>query len=89
MNKNDLIILEKNEMNILNEIISNISLKVNNNKKPLIILGPSGVGKDTIINILLKKYPETFYKLPSYTTREIRENMEKIIILYPKKNFKY
>lgn len=74
MNKNDLIILEKNEMNILNDIISHISLKANNNIKPLIILGPSGVGKDINIGMLLKKYPETIFKLPSYTTRETREN---------------
>ena len=58
MNKNDLIILEKNEMNILNDIISHISLKANNNIKPLIILGPSGVGKDINIGMLLKKYPK-------------------------------
>ena len=42
--KNDLIVLEENEMNILNDIISHLSIEVNNNKKPLLILGPSGVG---------------------------------------------
>ena len=71
--KNDLIVLEENEMNILNDIISHLSIEVNNNKKPLLILGPSGVGKDTIINMLLEKYPEIFYKLPSFTTRKIRK----------------
>ena len=72
-NGNDLIILDTNVMNILNDTISHISIESNNNKKPLLILGPSGVGKDTIINMLLEKYPEIFYKLPSYTTRDIRK----------------
>ena len=72
-NENDLIILDTNVMNILNDTISHISIESNNNKKPLLILGPSGVGKDTIINMLLEKYPKIFYKLPSYTTRDIRK----------------
>jgi len=79
--KNDIVISEENIMNILCHIISyliteennNNNIKINYNNKPLIILGPSGVGKDTIINMLLEKYPEIFYKLPSYTTREKRK----------------
>jgi len=78
--KNDIVISEENIMNILSYIISyliieennNNNIKINYNNKPLLILGPSGVGKDTIINMLLEKYPEIFYKLPSYTTREKR-----------------
>ena len=72
--KNEFIIFNDDEINIiqiLNVLIA--YLKDNNNKKPLIILGPSGVGKDTIINMLLKKYPKIFYKLPSFTTRQKRE----------------
>ena len=74
--KNDLVIFNRDEMNILNvimSIMSYLSIQTENNKKPLIILGPSGVGKDTIINMLLKKYPDIFYKLPSYTTRPKRK----------------
>ena len=74
--KNDLVIFNRDEMNILNvimSIMSYLSIQANKNKRPLIILGPSGVGKDTIINMLLKKYPEIFYKLPSYTTRPKRK----------------
>ena len=79
--KNDIVISEENIMNILSYIISyliieennNNNIKINYNNKPLLILGPSGVGKDTIINMLLEKYPEIFYKLPSYTTREKRK----------------
>ena len=74
--KNDLVIFNRDEMNILNvimSIMSYLSIQANKNKRPLIILGPSGVGKDTIINMLLKKYPDIFYKLPSYTTRPKRK----------------
>ena len=42
-------------------------------RKPLMILGPSAVGKDTMINRLKKKYPDAVHKLPSYTTRPKRE----------------
>ena len=42
------------------------------NHKPLLILGPSGVGKDTMINMLKERYPNVFFKLPSYTTRAKR-----------------
>jgi guanylate kinase len=41
-------------------------------RKPLMILGPSAVGKDTMINRLKAKYPGAIYKLPSYTTRPMR-----------------
>ena len=53
--------------------ISQKSLKGNSNK-PLMILGPSGVGKDTMINRLKSKFPEIIYKLPSYTTRPKRND---------------
>ena len=41
-------------------------------RKPLMILDPSAVGKDTMINRLKAKYPGVIYKLPSYTTRPMR-----------------
>jgi len=41
--------------------------------KPLVIVGPSAVGKDTMINRFIKKYPDVIKKLPSYTTRPKRE----------------
>ena len=41
--------------------------------KPLMVIGPSAVGKDTMINRLKRKYPNVIYKLPSYTTRPKRE----------------
>ena len=48
--------------------------KEKNTHKPIVIIGASGVGKDTMINKLKEKYPDKIYKLPSYTTRLIREN---------------
>ena len=44
-----------------------------NSNKPLMIVGPSAVGKDTMINRLKAKFPNVIYKLPSYTTRPKRK----------------
>lgn len=67
-----------NKTKIMYDIIIEMITKINEkkqkkNKKPLLILGPSGVGKDTMINKLKEKYPNKFYKLPSYTTRPMRK----------------
>ena len=40
--------------------------------KTFIISGPSGVGKSTVLNALLKEYPDLFFSV-SATTREPRE----------------
>mmetsp|Transcript_22226 Transcript_22226/g.44108 ORF Transcript_22226/g.44108 Transcript_22226/m.44108 type:complete len:195 (+) Transcript_22226:105-689(+) len=37
--------------------------------RPLVMCGPSGVGKGTLINKLLEKYPTVFGKKVSHTTR--------------------
>jgi guanylate kinase len=42
-------------------------------KKILIIVGPSGVGKGTLINKLRQEYPDRFVSKISHTTRYIRE----------------
>ena len=43
--------------------------------KPIVIIdGPSGVGKDTIINILLERYPKRFGHAINATTRPMRKN---------------
>jgi guanylate kinase len=77
------ITLFEKEIEGIENVLSKFNIKTidnNNNKKSkinsLVFMGPSGVGKDTIINMLLEKYPEIFYKLPSYTTRKIREEDE-------------
>ena len=55
---------------------ANIISQENNHtkNKPLMILGPSGVGKDTLTNMLKKKYPSLLKKCVSNTTRKIRTN---------------
>lgn len=67
-----------NDMMDMIQSMNNLSLeqqssKKSNSQKPLMILGPSAVGKDTLINRLKTKYPDVIYKLPSYTTRPRRE----------------
>ena len=42
--------------------------------KPLMIIGPSGVGKDTFMQKIINKYPHIFTKCVSCTTRLPREN---------------
>lgn len=42
--------------------------------KIIALFGPSGSGKDTLLNHIIKKYPNQFNKIISYTTRPIREN---------------
>ena len=40
--------------------------------KTFIISGPSGVGKSTVLNALLKEYPDLYFSV-SATTRDPRE----------------
>ena len=60
-----------------NKIVKEYISKTENTKikkKPLMIIGPSGVGKDTLISMLNKKYPQYFKKCVSCTTRKPRKN---------------
>jgi guanylate kinase len=41
--------------------------------RPLVICGPSGVGKSTIVNQLLKEFPNVFGFSVSHTTRKPRD----------------
>jgi len=41
--------------------------------KPLILVGPSGVGKYTLVSEALKKYGNLFELKKSYTTRPLKE----------------
>ena len=43
-----------------------------NGIKILVVVGPSGVGKDTLMNKILYKYPGKFQKAVSYTSRKKR-----------------
>lgn len=42
--------------------------------KPIVISGPSGVGKGTLIDMLMKEFPSMFGFSVSHTTRAPREN---------------
>ena len=67
----------KNE-NVFEEVITHmtkLNLFSNNYKKPLLILGPSGVGKDTLINKLKEKYPNVFFNF--HHILQEREDLEK------------
>jgi guanylate kinase len=49
---------------------------IGNAEKPIVISGPSGVGKGTLISMLMKEFPSMFGFSVSHTTRAPR-NMEK------------
>ena len=53
-----------------------------NKNKPLMIIGPSGVGKDTFMQKIINKYPNIFIKCVSSTTRLPRENEKEGINYY-------
>jgi len=42
-------------------------------KNIVVIEGPSGAGKDTLIRELVNKYPHLYIKMPSITSRAMRE----------------
>ena len=50
--------------------------------KPLILVGPSGVGKRTLIDLVLKEYGDIFERKRSYTTRSKRGENEKAMENY-------
>ena len=50
--------------------------------KVLVISGPSGVGKDTLMQKILEKYPDKFKKGVTNTSRKIREGEKEGINYY-------
>lgn len=50
--------------------------------KPLMVIGPSGVGKDCFMQLLISKYPNKFIKCVSCTTRAPRNNEKEGINYY-------
>ena len=49
-----------------------MTLNQNPEHKIVVIEGPSGVGKDTVIKTLIQRYPDRFAKLISVATRDMR-----------------
>ncbi len=45
-------------------------------RQPIVISGPSGVGKGTLYNLLFERYPDTFTLSVSHTTRSPRAGEE-------------
>lgn len=41
--------------------------------RPMVVVGPSGVGKGTLLELLTKEFPGKFRKCTSHTTRKARE----------------
>ena len=58
----------------LNTEMRNHSDNNRNNNKPLMIVGPSAVGKHSLLNKLKEKYPDIIYNIPLYTSRPKRTN---------------
>jgi len=42
-------------------------------RRPIVISGPSGAGKGTLVSMLIEKHPKVFCKKASHTTRKPRE----------------
>jgi guanylate kinase len=79
MNKLEMYIIElfqrmlSNFIQNLQKVLIEIINRRQHAAKPLVILGPCGVGKETMIKKLKLKYPKLFVKLPSYTTRSRKD----------------
>ena len=62
----------------IKKVIERYAPKSNKDKiwsiRPLMIIGPSGVGKDTFMQFLINKYQNIFVKCVSCTTRSPRNN---------------
>ncbi|KAL5744023.1 hypothetical protein ACOSQ2_027139 [Xanthoceras sorbifolium] len=64
------------EQNKEGEVVAWSKGVIGNAEKPVVISGPSGVGKGTLISMLMKEFPSMFGFSVSHTTRAPRE-MEK------------
>ncbi|XP_057821889.1 guanylate kinase 1 isoform X2 [Cryptomeria japonica] len=56
-----------------NEVVAWSKAIIGDTPQPVVISGPSGVGKGTLINKLMKEFPATFGFSVSHTTRAPRE----------------
>ncbi|KAE8153107.1 P-loop containing nucleoside triphosphate hydrolase protein [Aspergillus avenaceus] len=54
--------------------MDSFSTAVSENRRPIVISGPSGAGKGTLVQKLFDQYPDTFTLTVSHTMREPRPN---------------
>ena len=81
--RKDVEIVDENKDNNNNDDISvasigeNVQGKERNDEmekyKPTVVVGPSGVGKGTLLDILMKRFANVFSKAVSHTTRKARD----------------
>ena len=64
--------VDENKDNNIKEKKRNISDKMEEKYKPTVVVGPSGVGKGTLLDILMKRFLNVFSKAVSHTTRKAR-----------------
>ena len=76
--------IQSRKKKIIERYISQIEqLQTKSTKnKPLMIIGPSGVGKDTFMKEIINKYPTIFTKCVSCTTRSPRKKEKEGINYY-------
>lgn len=55
------------------EVIDSEATMTPKDRHPIVISGPSGVGKGTLVTMLLEKHPKVLAKKASHTTRQPRE----------------
>ncbi|ESW17610.1 hypothetical protein PHAVU_007G253800 [Phaseolus vulgaris] len=67
---------EQQKKNLGTEVVAWSKGVIGNAEKPVVISGPSGVGKGTLISMLMKEFPSMFGFSVSHTTRAPR-GMEK------------
>lgn len=65
--------VEESVVNGDEETLDNEETVTPKDSRPVAIAGPSGVGKGTLIKMLLEKHPKVFGKKASHTTRAPRE----------------
>lgn len=65
--------VKEHEKNLGDEVVAWSKGVLGNAEKPIVISGPSGVGKGTLISKLMKEFPSAFGFSVSHTTRAPRE----------------
>lgn len=65
--------VREHEKTLGNEVVAWSKGVLGNIEKPVVISGPSGVGKGTLISKLMKEFPSMFGFSVSHTTRGPRE----------------